>query len=132
LVDGEAVFDDLPAGAAGHAVELSVDGVAGFQSLTERQIVPDRGVLGVWLARAEVTSVVTGTVLDVGGQPLADAVLDFDHGLVSGKTDRRGGFRIVVPRAPGTMISVMVDFQGVVGFRDNLTIPGPFTLRWAP
>ncbi|HEX3478056.1 MAG TPA: hypothetical protein VHT91_23705, partial [Kofleriaceae bacterium] len=132
LADGEAVFDDLPAGTAGHAVEVSVDGVAGFQSRTERQVVPDSGVLSVALARAEVTSVVTGTVLDARGQPLAGAVIDVDHGLVSAETDPRGGFRLVVPRPPGTMVSVIVDFRGVVGFRDNLTAPGAFTLRWEP
>jgi hypothetical protein len=72
------------------------------------------------------------TVLDVQGQPLAGAVIDFDHGLVSAETDQRGGFRIVVPRPPEAMVSVIVAFNGLVGFRDNLTVPGQFTLRWAP
>lgn len=132
LVDGEAVFDDLPSGAAGRAVDVSVDGVVGFESTTERRVVPESGVLGVALARAEVTSVVNGTVLDARGQPLAGAVIDFDHGLVSAVTDPRGGFHIEVPRSPGAMVSVIVDFKGVVGFRDNLTVPGSFTLRWTP
>jgi hypothetical protein len=132
LVDGEAVFEDLPGDIAGRAVEVSVDGVVGFEPTTERRVVPDSGVLGVALARAEVTSVVNGTVLDARGQPLAGAVIDFDHGLVLAKADPRGTFHIEVPRPPGAMVSVTVDFEGIIGFRDNLTVPGSFTLRWAP
>jgi CHAT domain len=132
LVAGEAVFDDLPTSAAGRAVEVSVDGVAGFQSTSERHVVPESGILGVALARIEVTSAVTGTVFDAQGQPVVGAMLDFDHGLVSARTDQRGDFRIVVPRPPGAMVSVIVAFDGLVGFRDNLTVPGMFTLRWTP
>jgi CHAT domain len=132
LADGEAVFEDLPPGVAGRAVEVSVEGAAGFRPTSELRIIPESGILGVVLARAEVTSIVAGTVLDVQGQPLAGAAIDIEHGLVTGTTDPRGDFRIVVPLAPGALVSVVVAVNGHVGFRDNLTVPGTHTLRWAP
>lgn len=132
LIDGEAIFDDLPGDAAGRSVEVSVDETTGFQSKSERHIVPESGILRVELAKVETTSVATGTVLDAHGQPLAGAVIDVDHGLISAETDQRGAFRIVVPRPPGSMVAVIVAFKGRVGFRENLTVPGPFTLQWAP
>jgi hypothetical protein len=132
LVEGEAVFDDLPPGVARRAVEVSIDGAPGFQSTTERQIVPESGILDILLARADVTSVVAGTVIDEKGQPLAGATIDIEHGLVIGTTDPRGDFRIVVPIAPGAMVSVAIAVDGRVGVRENVTVPGTHTLRWAP
>ena len=132
LVAGEASFDDLPAGAPGQRVEVSVDDTVGFQSTSEKRAVPADGILVVQLARVEITSVAAGTVLGADGQPLAGAVVDVHHGLVSAQTDRLGAFRIVVPRPPETIVSVIVAFRGSVCFRDNLTVPGSFTLRCAP
>jgi hypothetical protein len=132
LVEGEAVFDDLPPGVARRAVEVSIDGAPGFQSVAERQIVPESGILDMVIARAEVTSVVAGTVLDDKGQPLAGAAIDIEHGLVTGTTDPRGDFRIVVPVSPGAMVSVAVAVNGRVGVRENVTVPGTHTLRWTP
>jgi hypothetical protein len=132
LVDGEAVFDDLPAGSVGRAVEVSVDGIAGFQATTERHVVPESRVVGVTLTKAETTSVVTGTVVDARNQPIAGAVIDFENGLAVAETDPRGDFRIVLPLPPGTKISVTVAVHGTVGFRDNVTVPGLLMLPWAP
>lgn len=132
LIEGEAVFDDLPPGVAGRAVEVSIEAGPGFASTTERKIVPEDRTVRVVLARAEVTSVITGTVLDAAGQPLAGAAIDIEHGLVTGQTDPRGDFRIVVPLAPGAMVSVVVAVDGHVGFRDHLTVPGTVAVRWTP
>jgi hypothetical protein len=132
LVDGVAIFDDMPPDVVGRAVEVSVDQVAGFQPASERHNVPDSGLVRITLRRVETTTVVIGTVLDADGQPLAGAVIDLDHGLASASTDEHGAFRVEVPRLPGSLVSMSVTYKGRVGFREHLTVPGPLTLRWTP
>jgi len=130
LLDGEAVFDDLPAGSVGRAVEVSVDDVAGFQSTSERHVIPEARVVGVSLTKTETTTVITGRVVDVRNQPIAGAVVNFDDGLALAETDPRGDFRIAVPLPPGTMVTLTVAVDGKVGYQDNVTVPGPFALQW--
>jgi hypothetical protein len=132
LVDGEATFDDLPADTFGRLVDVSVGEIAGFQAKTERHVVPADGAVIVELARLETTSKVSGTVLDAQGQPVAGAVIIFDNNLVSANTDQYGAFHIEVPCPPDTTVTVMVKFKDRVGYRENLTVPGTFTLKWDP
>jgi hypothetical protein len=131
LVDGAAIFDDLPADASGRTVEVSVDPITGFQAKTERRIVPVDGTLDVELVRVETTSQVDGTVLDADGQPLAGAEVIIDNDLVSAITNQHGAFHILVPRRPGT-VKVMVTFNGRKGYDENLTIPSTFILKYSP
>jgi hypothetical protein len=132
LVDGEAIFDDLPADAPGHHVAVSVDGVVGFQARTERHVLPVDGTLVIELAPIEATSRVDGTVLDANGQPLAGAEVIINNDLVSTTTNQHGAFHLEVPVPPQATVRVTVMFQGRSIFRDNLSASGTFILKETP
>jgi hypothetical protein len=132
LVDGEAIFDDVPADAPGHQVAVSIDGIPGFQATTERRVVPGDGRLDVALARVETTSKVDGTVLGMDDQPLAGAVVIFNNDLVSAITNQHGAFHTEVPVPPQATVRVTVMFQGRKIFRDNLSVSGTFILKENP
>jgi TIR domain len=106
----------------------------GYRVMNERDVkVPAKDVVLAELTETRTAvenSVATGTVLGENSQPLPGAVIDVEHGLATAATNDMGEFRLVVPRAPGTVVPVKVSFKGHVGFRDNLTIPGSFTLRF--
>jgi hypothetical protein len=131
LADGQAVFRVAGVDFRGRTVRIELRDVAGYRMKDDApRIVPSDGVLPVELTPA--ASLVSGTVQDARGQPLAGAVVDLEHGLATATTDALGSFRVEVARPPGTTVPVRVAVGGRVGYSGNLTVPGSFTLRYQP
>jgi hypothetical protein len=131
LSDGEAVFREMSGDFRGRTVRVELREVAGYLlKETAPRVVPSDGVLAVELTPA--ASLVSGTVGDARGQPLAGAVVDLENGLAKATTDALGNFRVEVALPPGTTVPVRVVFDGRVGYSGNLTVPGSFTLRYQP
>jgi len=131
LSDGEAVFRETREDFRGRMVRVELREVEGYVLKDAApRVVPSDGVLLVELMPA--ASLVSGTVQDAYGQPLAGAVVDFENGLAKAITDGLGNFRVEVALPPGTTVPVRVVFGGRVGYYGNLTVPGSFMLRYRP
>jgi hypothetical protein len=127
--EGEAMFVDLPDRLRLEHVRL-VPQIPGYQGDLNPTSFPKNGVLELMLQRQ--SSLVAGTVLTRDLQPLAGALVDFEHGLAKATTDALGHFHAELPRAPGASVLVMVLFEGKVGHQAYYSVPNELTLRFEP
>lgn len=76
------------------------------------------------------STTVTGAVFD-GHGPVADALVNFNHGQAVGRTDDNGNFRVVIPLAAGRVVPVTVTLDGQTVYDDNYVISDAMGLRIA-
>jgi hypothetical protein len=128
--DGQVTFAQVPVRLLSGEVHV-IPRVPRYRpSRTGPYRVPPARVIDVELERVPDSTTVAGTVLDADG-PVAGARVDFGNGLVAGRTDENGNFRVVLPMEPGRTVPLVVTLDGRMVYDDNYVVSDQVGVRIA-
>jgi len=127
--DGEVILNGVPSALIGEKIRL-LPSVPGYESTSsDSVIVPESHVIDLALSRRNFSTTVRGTVVDDLGNPIGEAALDFNSGMVTVVTDPLGNFSAALPLAPGTVIPLIVRRSGFMSYDYPVTVTETPPLR---
>lgn len=128
--DGQVTFAQVPVQFLTGEVTV-IPRVEGYRSMQPGPYrVPATRVIEVALEALPDSTAVSGAVFD-GHGPVADALVNFNHGQATARTDENGNFRVVIPLAAGRVVPVTVTLGGQTVYDDNYVISDAMGLRIA-
>ncbi|MBL1215691.1 MAG: hypothetical protein HND52_20155 [Ignavibacteriae bacterium] len=121
--NGEVIFADLPSKFLKSEILIN-SRVEGYRTKSSKKIeIPKSRVIYLKLTEIKDSTIVRGTVIDLDGNLVAEASLNFNSGLAACTTDTEGNFTTTLPFSIGSSILLTVSNEGKVKFRDYITIP---------
>jgi hypothetical protein len=132
--NGEASFQEIPMRNATMSIPI-IASVPGYHMAdVSPRSVPDSHVIYVTLVADEVgDAILTGRVVGTLDRGLAAVRLSVTGGVAFALTDGNGNFSLRLPGAADSKpIRVRAEKDGLVGFDDYLTAPGPVTITFRP
>ncbi len=121
---GEVLLTDIPTRLLNREIEV-LPNVAGYQRIDAQwpKPIPTDRVIYLELKPIPPSSTLRGTVTDTNGHPLSDVEIILNSGLAKGVTDKYGNFNFEVPAAPGTVLVLVAQRNGKIGYRESITLP---------
>lgn len=121
---GEAIFTELPSKYIGETVRI-IPQVEGLELKDQNTFkIPEDGEIILNLVERTDSTLIRGTVFSAAGEPLRDALLNFDSGSALGKSDENGNFNIKVPGKPGATSLLVVTLNGKLAYQEYVSLPG--------
>ena len=126
---GAVTFPGVPSAFDGEPVSVVAD-VPGFVLPADTPfVIPESHVITLRLVPREYATPVRGSVRDSAGQAVPGATVSFDNGAHSAVSDDQGNFSVVLPVAPGSVVSLVVSNSGRIVFEENVTVSEQPPLR---
>ncbi|MFT3749218.1 MAG: toll/interleukin-1 receptor domain-containing protein [Agriterribacter sp.] len=65
---------------------------------------------------------IRGSIINEKGNPVENAFIDFDSGLITGYTNQKGNFNLKIPLPSGTRVRLRILINNIVRFNENVTL----------
>ena len=128
ILNGSVNFTDVPAELQGKPVTV-IPAAENYQTKAQDIIIPDNGSpVEIHLQPKADTIKISGLVINTGGQPVADALVNIANGLYSCKTDEFGNFKTTLPVKEGTELPVRVYYKSKLRYNNSQTLSARVSL----
>jgi hypothetical protein len=121
--NGEVSFAGVPSRYMGKSVNI-IPQVKGFKVKGSNLItIPENRIIYLELEERKDSTLLRGRVLNVNGNPVDSVLIDIESGLASTVTDESGLFSVIVPVADGETLLLTALKNGIIGYKEYITIP---------
>lgn len=128
ISDGQAIFNELPANAANELLSISAD-VEGYKGSRQTINVPaGNNAVTYILQKNKEETLQRGIVINSKGNPVENAIVVIEDGLVKDTTDELGHFSTFIPLKEGTEVNIRVYRQNKIIYNNLHRISGNVSL----